>query len=283
MSQYFPAMPANPFQMPILDSNTQAWMLSGGGAYQPPTRSVNWPGLNLGASPSPTIPGVMPTGNPALPTGGLQPGSIPFIPPSSMPSTIGMVPRMDSGMLGGDASMEPIGLGEPNIEPISLFDPSMSPDPFYGLDYGNAEGAFTGGIAPDMPPAAPPSGYFGQIGQGVSNGASALWDALSTNMGNAYDPVRAAADPAYAAAWTTTGDAGGLGHQMAGLLNMGVMEGGSSAGGNPYAGRNSTGLGMGSSNGEGGSGFVSSTGLAGGGLIDPVGSRTQRFRNPFGY
>ena len=280
-----PMMPSNPFPMPILDSNAQALMLSGGGGYQPPTRNIAWPGLNFGSAASLPIPGSPPTNNPALPTGSSQPGSIPFVPPGSMPS-VGMqpglppagLPFMPGGGLGvtGDffgsgAILEP-SFGVNNLPPqsIAAFDPSLPLDPWAGLDYGNSEGAFTGGIPPDAvaaPLQAPPSGLLGNLAQGIQAGGSNLWDALSTNMGNAYDPARAAVDPEYAAAWTTTGDAGGAGHQLAGLLNMGVIQGGQGSG---YQ-----------NSGEGGSGFVNSTGLAGGGLIDRLGERAQRFRfNP---
>jgi hypothetical protein len=267
-----------------------------GGVYQPPVRSVNFnfgTGTGLvepapGTSPiNVGIPGAMP--NNPFPVS----GPIGSLPPAGMPPSIGEIGALDplpgGGMIGGVGSIPigemplgPIGGGPSGIGSIDWTDgsgivtqPGGDPvgyQPIAGLpDYSTGDSSLqpivppsfvTGPDAPP-PPAAMPSdpSYLDQLVSGVGS----VVDFLGTNAGNPYQPTTGNMnDPGYAWDWTTTGDAGGVGHQLAGLLNMGVITGG--------------GGGFGSGSGEGGSGFVAGIG---GGL--DAGNMITDPNNGFGF
>jgi len=252
-----------------MDFNAMAQGLSGG-VYQPPVRNVNFNFPTQGSPGSvpqvpPTqvgVPGVMP--NNPFPVGGpiqsLPPA--PVVPPSG---EIGLIAPLPGGAtIGGvdtlpisQMPLGPIGGGPSGVGSIDWTEGSSivtAPGEGMGDVYGGPAistgssalspvtlpGYATGVDAPAAPVVSE-SSYLGQFGDALGG----AWDYLATNGGNPYTPSTGNMnDPGYDWSRTTTGDAGGVGHQLAGLLNMGVIEGG----------------GFGSGSGEGGSGFVADFG-----------------------
>ena len=127
--------------------------------------------------------------------------------------------------------------------------------------YVDSSGFDSGGVYYNPPTAAPVDASLSGVGAGLGN----IWDFLASNGGNPYAPSTGNMnDPNYNWDWTTTGDAGGVGNQLAGLLNMGVIGGGGGIGNNT------------DTQNTGGQGFAPDY-LGGGGIGD--GTEIANYRN----
>jgi hypothetical protein len=218
-----------------------------GGVYQPPVRSVDFrmfPAQPLPA-PAPAAPGgglpngvggtVAPVGNPL--------NSADIYAPPVAPIAMPPAPVVTDGGQYGDFVDPATGFDTGGVYGDIAPPPGLLPVPTNGAVYGGAVdpnvGFDLGGVNAGIPVEAPGS-LMPNLGvpnlSDIGAGLGSAWDYLSTNGGNVYDPARAAVDPAYAAHWTTTGDAGGVGHQLAGLLGMTSIIGGGGRGGGTYTG-----------------------------------------------